>query len=99
MELYRRLERRRLSDGETDLVASSATGVTNGPGDAEQIALSEPNLQPGNYVIRVVNFAAVEPYDGTINFAGPEPFQPAQTETWRLTCEFPAGNVLSPMTC
>jgi len=80
------------SVGETQKVGQSAQGVTT----SESTTFVEPLLQPGQqYVIRVVNFAAVEPYDGTVNFEGPQPFQAAQTEQWMLTCEFPAGNVLS----
>jgi hypothetical protein len=42
---------------------------------------------PGEkYVIRVVNFAAADPYSGKISFAGPDPAVPAQKEAWRLNC-------------
>jgi Zinc carboxypeptidase/RTX calcium-binding nonapeptide repeat (4 copies) len=78
------------SVGETDQVGQSAQGTTN----AESTTFAEPVLQPGNYVVRVINFAAVEPYDGTVTFEGPDPHQPAQTETWGLSCEFPEGNVV-----
>ena len=45
-------------------------------------------LEPGqDYVVRVINFAAVEPYDGTVTYEGPEEFQPGRREAWTLTCE------------
>jgi hypothetical protein len=78
------------SVGETDEVGQSAQGTTN----AESSTIAEPALQPGDYVVRVINFAAIEPYDGSVTFDGPEPFEPAQTESWSLTCELPEGNVL-----
>jgi len=81
------------SVGETDQVGQSGQGATN----SESTTISEPLLTPGQYVIRVLNFAAVEPYDGTITFAGPEEFQAAQQERWQLSCEFPAGNVLGAL--
>ncbi|MDQ3768082.1 MAG: M14 family metallopeptidase [Actinomycetota bacterium] len=69
---------------ESELVASSAQGAT----DSEEATFTEPLLEPGRwYVARVINFAAVEPYEGTVTFAGPQRFQPAQTEAWTLTCE------------
>ena len=72
------------SVGETELVASSAQGTTT----SEETTIAEPLLEPGRrYVARVINFAALEPYEGTVTFAGPEPFQPAQTEAWTLTCQ------------
>ncbi len=79
------------SAGETRLVASSAQGTTA----SEEATFADPLLQPGQqYVARVINFAAIEPYEGTVTFAGPEPFQPAQTEAWTLTCER-GGKVVS----
>lgn len=71
------------SVGETELVASSAAGVTN----FEEAPFAEPVLTPGAYVVRVINFAAAEPYTGSVSFAGPEPGQQAQVEAWTLTCE------------
>ena len=75
--------------GETQVVGTSAQGTT----DFEQVTIGEAQLTPGRYVIRVVNFAAVEPYDGTVDFEGPEPFSPARTEPWIFTCESPEGTV------
>ena len=67
-----------------DPVATSAQGLTN----FEQVALA-PDPAPGVYVVRVVNFAALEPWTGKVTFDGPEPFKPALKEAWTLTCERP----------
>ena len=54
----------------------------------------EPKLAAGaHYVIRVVNWGALEPYEGTITWGPPEPFQPGGTEAWTLSCEEPDGIV------
>jgi hypothetical protein len=70
-------------------VGSSGQGTTN----FEQVTLGDP--APGEYVVRVINFAGVEPWTGTVTFEGPEAFQPAQTETWTLFCEDPDGTIRS----
>jgi hypothetical protein len=76
------------SVGETDSIGQSAQGGTN----FEETTISEPVLVPGeDYVIRVINWAAAEPYEGTIGFAGPDPAVPAKTETWRLECRAGGG--------
>jgi hypothetical protein len=49
---------------------------------------ADGSLEPGAYVVRMVNFAAVEPYDIKITFAGPTDFVPATTETWRFSCTY-----------
>jgi hypothetical protein len=70
--------------------------LAQGTTDYEETTIGEPTLVPGQkYVARIVNFAAVEPYTGTVTFGGPEPFQEAKTESWTLTCERPDGTVLS----
>ena len=79
-------------DVEPNLVASSATGATDA-GNSETATFVRPEgadgrLQPGNYVARVENYAAIEPYTGAITFDGPPQFVPAQTESWQLTCEY-----------
>jgi hypothetical protein len=79
-------------DVEPNLVASSATGPTEA-GDSETATFLRPEtgdgrLQPGDYVARVENYAALEPYNGQVTFDGPPEFIPAQTETWKLTCLF-----------
>jgi Zinc carboxypeptidase len=75
-----------LKDGA--VVATSGQGATN----FEEAVLSDPS---GSYVVRVINYAAVEPWSGTVTFEGPEPYQEAQQETWTLSCEQPEGTVRS----
>ena len=58
----------------------------------EQAVVADP---AGTYVVRVINWAAAEPWQGTASFAGPEPYQAAQQETWTLSCEQPEGTVRS----
>ena len=78
------------SEGETGPVATSATGTNN----FEQTTVAD--LEPGKkYVIRVVNFAAAEPYEGVITFNGPEPFHPAKTERWTVIAKNRKGKVVS----
>ena len=86
-------------DVEPNLVASSATGPTEA-GDSETATFLRPEtgdgrLQPGDYVVRVENYAAIEPYTGEVTFEGPPEFIPAQTETWKLTCVFAGEKRLS----
>ncbi len=52
------------SDGETKVFGSSA----DGPSTVESTTIAGPEFKPGKYVVRVTNFAAVEPYDGTVTF-------------------------------
>jgi hypothetical protein len=44
----------------------------------------------------VINWAAVEPWSGKVTFTGPDPFQPATTETYMPFCERPEGTIHSP---
>jgi hypothetical protein len=72
------------SVGETEEVASSGQGFTT----FEEATFAEPFAPDGKYVARVINYAASEPYEGTISFAGPNPPQgPGAPEAWNLTCE------------
>jgi hypothetical protein len=75
--------------------ASAEVGSSGNPppGTEESATFVEPSLpdgrlEPGAYVVRVVNFAAPlpDPYTVDVTFDGPEDFQPAQTEAWTLTC-------------
>ncbi len=65
-------------------VASSAGGTAD-----EAISFGFP--VPGKYVLEIVNFAAVGPYDGKIEIYGEQPgtveVTKASKETWTLTCE------------
>jgi hypothetical protein len=66
------------------VVGTSQNGATS----EENVSASRPGLQPGKkYVLRVNNFAAVEPYEVTITYEGPLPLKPAQVESYTLTCE------------
>jgi Zinc carboxypeptidase len=67
---------------------SSAQGTT----DFEQVTLGPS--PSGRYVVRVVNWAAAEPYDINVTFAKPT-FTAAQRENWSLSCETFGGAVLS----
>jgi hypothetical protein len=70
-----------------DPVASSGNGATNGATAFEEATVLDP---VGAYVVRVINWAAADPWTGTVTFAGPDPFQ-APEETWTLSCETPEG--------
>ena len=91
MEIYRDTDGDGDSSDETgEPVASSTQGQTN----FEETTMVEPKLAAGaHYVIRVVNWGALEPYEGTITWGPPEPFQPGGTEAWTLSCEEPDGIV------
>jgi len=97
MKVYRDTNGDGSSVGEGAPIAESGRGITNlvdlEMPNYEQAILVEPVLQPGQYVVRMQNYAAVEPYQGTITFEGPEPFHPATTESWTFTCENPEGAV------
>ena len=69
-------------------VATSGQGLT----DFEEAVVADP---AGDYVVRVINYAAAEPWSGTVTFEGPEPYQEAQQETWTLSCEQPEGTIRS----
>jgi Zinc carboxypeptidase len=71
-----------LEDGE--VVATSGQGTTN----FEETTLTDP---AGSYVVRVINYAAAEPWTGSVTFAAGAPNE----ETWTLSCEQPEGTVRS----
>ena len=52
------------SEGEETIVGSSAQGTTT----EESTTMARPGLKPGDYVARVINFAAATPYDGRVTF-------------------------------
>jgi hypothetical protein len=84
MYVYRDADGDGSSAGETEPIAASAQGTTN----SEQTTIEEPVLVPGaSYVVRVVNYAAGEPYDGSISYGGPDPLVPPMTEDWTLICK------------
>jgi hypothetical protein len=90
------------SDYDMEIYRANAAGVATGqpiassaqgPTDFEQAAIG-PDPAPGRYVARVINFAAAEPYQGRVTFAGPT-FQRAQVERWSTACESASGVPLS----
>jgi hypothetical protein len=83
MRIFHDSNRDGSSEGETERVGGSAQGPTN----FEQSGVAEPDLVEGEqYVVRMVNFAAVEPYTGTITYGPPPPHQAGQVESWNLYC-------------
>ena len=62
-----------------------------GPTDFEQVTIGPDPA--GRYILRVVNFAAGEPYHVLVTFQPPT-FQAAQRESWSLSCETFGGAVL-----
>ncbi len=87
MRIFRDSDGDESSEGETDQVSSSL-GV-GGTTDSESTTIKRPKLKSGDYVIRMINYAAVEPYEGTVNFKKtPKPLGGAQgrTERWTLIC-------------
>jgi hypothetical protein len=79
------------SQDDEPVVGTSQTG----PSNVEEVSASgQPRLEPGKkYVLRVNNFAATESYDVDITFEPPPPFEPAQVESYTLSCEV-GGRVL-----
>ena len=80
-------------DPEDEHVADSAQSTTA----SESATWIEPEmgdgrLQPGQYIARVVNYAAIEPYDVAVSTEGPGEFTPARKESWKLTCSFGGEN-------
>ena len=61
------------------LVGSSASGGT--ADESTTVA-----VRPGRYVVRVINYAATEPYEGSVIFRPSDPFVPAKRERWTLRC-------------
>lgn len=73
------------------VVGTSAQGTTN----SESTTFGEPGekIAGRTYTVRVLNFAAAEPYSGRVSFTGPPAFKPARKESYTLTCESPGGKV------
>ena len=69
---------------------ASRTRSGNAPGSFERVELADP--QPGDYVLRVINFAAVSPtYTLEASMLNEEVVSRkmvgGKTEKWTLTCE------------
>ncbi|HSI79095.1 MAG TPA: hypothetical protein VK919_00445 [Solirubrobacterales bacterium] len=70
------------SVGEADLVGSSGAAPTT----SEETTFTPPPAG-GEYVARVINYAAVSPYEGTVTFAKTESSGiRLRRERWTLTC-------------
>ncbi len=83
MKVFADTDGDKTSEGETKVFGSSATG----PSNVEETTIAGPQFKPGKYVVRVVNFAAVEPYDGTVTFNKTEKSPIEQgLEKWTLLC-------------
>jgi hypothetical protein len=75
-----------------DAIASSGHGATDGTLGFEEATVLNP---VGKYVVRVINYTAAGSFTGTVTFAGPDPYQAPQQETWTLFCELPEGTIRS----
>ena len=86
------------SDYDTYLFNVAGQQVSSGSngflGEDEKLAVT--GLPPGQYELEVRNFAAAEPWTGTIEkFAAVGTIgSPAQAETWLLTCRSASGKTL-----
>jgi hypothetical protein len=67
MKIFRDSDGDGSSEGEDNQVGASLG--TGGTTDSEATSISRPKLRPGDYVIRMINYAATEPYDGDVNFS------------------------------
>ncbi len=80
------------ADGSREVIGQSAQGGTN----FEQFTIKNPT--PGGkavkYIARVVNWAAAEPWKGTVKFESPKPAERGIKESWTLSCETADGTVL-----
>jgi hypothetical protein len=75
-----------------DALAVSGHGATDGELGYEEATILDP---AGTYVVRVQNYAGLDPWSGTVTFAGPDPHQAPQQEAYTLTCATPQGVVKS----
>ena len=73
-----------------DALASSGHGATDGELAYEEAVILDP---AGSYVVRVQNYAGIDPWTGTVTYAGPDPYNAPQQEAYTLTCETPQGVV------
>jgi hypothetical protein len=75
-----------------DAVAVSGHGATDGNLGFEEASVLYP---AGTYVVRVQNYAAVDPWKGTVTFEGPGPYNAPIQESYTLSCETAQGVVRS----
>jgi hypothetical protein len=82
-------------NGLVDAPDGAALAVSDqGTTASESTSISEP-FAAGQYLVQVINYAATEPYNGTVRFYGPEPPVGATIESWTLTCELVEGTAAS----
>lgn len=92
MKIFRDSDGDGSSENEEEMVGSSADGTTT----VEQSTIARPGLRTGKYVVRVINYSAVSPYDGSVTFAKTEKGIRLRRERWTLTCrESRKGPVLA----
>jgi hypothetical protein len=75
-----------------DALVSSGHGATDGELGYEQAELLDP---VGSYVVRVQNYAGLDPWKGTVSFEGAGAYNAPIQEAYSLTCETPQGVVKS----
>src|SRR3954453_1667169 len=66
-----------------EALASSGHGATDGEVGYEEATILDP---AGSYVVRVQNYAGIDPWQGTVTYAGPDPYSAPQQEAYTLTC-------------
>jgi hypothetical protein len=71
-----------------DAVTTSGHGATDGELGYEEASIVDP---AGSYVVRVQNYAGLDPWTGTVTFEGPGTYTAPLEETWTLSCETPEG--------
>ncbi len=82
VKLYEDTNGNGLSDAGEPVVGTSAQGTT----DFEEVTIARPVLAAGKkLVLRVVNFAAADPYTVTVTYAAPPPYRAAQVEAYTLS--------------
>jgi hypothetical protein len=69
-------------------VTTSGHGATDGELGYEEASILDP---AGSYVVRVQNYAGLDPWTGTVTFEGPGAYDEPMEETWTLSCETPEG--------
>ncbi len=79
--------------GPNNLSGSSASA------EAEEVIVFDDPVPGRKYILEIRNFSAVGPVDGKIQFLAAKPgtlvTSPPQKESYTLTCEKPAGTVLT----
>ena len=83
-------------DNADKLIGSSGNGASSGDPTREEVVLGGSAFKEGGkYVVRMINFAASEPYEGRVLFRGSPQFRPAKKERWKLTCRSAGGRSVS----